>query len=556
MQGVRGAAVRVGYTYDPVYQQTPRFGSGGMGAIPGELARQQVILWGPTYTVRLGNFDFRAVGLGAWSLNVHHVYDVNGKVLYLGNGARRSTNALGAPITTVAGGGSGGDGGPATAASVDYPNAVAVGPDGSLYVSDHNSKIRRVGPDGVITTFAGNGVVGYSGDGGPATAASLGNPWGVALGPDGSLYIADYSNNVIRRVGPVGPDGIRRITTVAGNGVNGQSSGDGGPAIAATVGAPLGVAVGPDGSLYIGASPNNSIRRVGPDGIITTVAGNGVRGYSGDGGPATAASLAAPYAVGVGSDGSLYIGDTGNNCIRRVGPDGIITTFAGKNGVAGSDGDGGPATAASINYPSGIAVGPDGSLYIADSAFQSSCIRRVGPDGIITTFAGNGVPGFSGDGGSAPAASLLQPRGVAVGPDGNSYIADYGNSRIRAVRPALPGFSASDIYIASEDGAELYHFDSAGRHLRTLNTLTGAVLYQFAYDANGHLFKVTDGDGNITTIERDANGNPLTIVAPFGQRTTLTLDPNGYLANIADPAGETFKMGIHPRWAAYAVHRS
>jgi len=347
VQGVRGAAVRVGYTYDPVYQQTPRFGSGGMGAIPGELARQQVILWGPTYTVRLGNFDFRGVGLGAWSLNVHHVYDVNGKVLYLGNGARRSTNALGAPITTVAGGGSGGDGGPATGASVDYPNAVAVGPDGSLYISDHNSKIRRVGPDGVITTLAGNGVVGYSGDGGPATAASLGNPWGVALGPDGSLYIADYSNNVIRRAGPVGPDGIRRITTVAGNGVNGQSSGDGGPAIAATVGAPLGVAVGPDGSLYIGASPNNSIRRVGPDGIITTVAGNGVRGYSGDGGPATAASLAAPYAVGVGSDGSLYIGDIGNNCIRRVGPDGIITTFAGKNGVAGSDGDGGPATAAS-----------------------------------------------------------------------------------------------------------------------------------------------------------------------------------------------------------------
>ena len=185
-------------------------------------------------------------------------------------------------------------------------------------------------------------------------------------------------------------------------------------------------------------------------------------------------------------------------------------------------------------------------MYIADSAFQSSCIRRVGPDGIITTFAGNGVPGFSGDGGSAPAASLLQPRGVAVGPDGNSYIADYGNSRIRAVRPALPGFSASDIYIASEDGAELYHFNSEGRHLRTLNTLTGAVLYHFDYDANGRLSTVTDGDSNKTAINHDPSGVPTSIIGPFGQQTTLSVDANGYLHTISDPAGDIFTMSYTP----------
>jgi RHS repeat-associated protein len=524
VQGARLAAVRVGYTYKGVYKQTSRFGGPGgkgIGSVTGDVARQNLTLWGPTHIVSVGGFDFRGVGLGAWSLNVHHVYDVNAKVLYLGSGDRRSTNAIAAPITTVAGGGSGGDGGPATAASLSFPRGVAVGPDGSFYIADTNNiSVRKVVPDDTITTIAG--------------PTSLGDPEGVAVGPDGSVYIADGSNNRIRRVGP---DGI--ITTVAGNGSN-ASNGDGEPAIAASIGYPQAVAVGPDGSFYISASPYDTIRRVGTDGIITTIAGNGGNAHTGDGGPATAASLASPVGIAAGYDGSLYIVEA-VGYIRRVGPEGIITTVAG-NGGAGYSGDGGPATAASIGNPWGIAVGPDGSLYIADSAFQSSRIRRVGPDGIITTFAGNGVAGFSGDGGSATAASLFQPRGVAVGPDGSFYIADFGNSRIRAVRPALPGFTASDLYIASEDGAELYHFDSAGRHLRTLNTLTGAELYHFDYDANGRLSTVTDGDSNKTAINHDPSGVPTSIVGSFGQQTTLSVDANGYLHTISDPAGDIFTM--------------
>jgi RHS repeat-associated protein len=520
VQGAWLAVVRVGYTYKGVYQQTSRFGYHGNGiAISGFIGSRDLTLWGPQQSFSLGAFDFRAVGLGAWSLNVHHVYDVYAKVLYLGSGGRRSTNALGAPINTVAGGGSGGDGGPATSASLSYPRGVAVGPDGSLYIADtNNSSVRQVDPKGIITKLA-----------------SIGDPESVAVGPDGRVYIADYGNCCIRRVESDGT-----ITIVAGNGSN-SSSGDGGPAKAASIGNPQGVAVGYDGSFYISSYPYNTIRRVGTDGIITTMAGNGATRHSGDGGPATAASLASPLGIAVGYDGSLYIVEP-VGYIRKVGPDGIITTVAG-NGGADHTGDGGAATDASFRYPSNVAVGRDGSLYIADT--NNNCIRRVGPDGIITTVAGSGVAGFTGDGGSAPAASMNVPRGVAVGPDGSFYISDYTNSRIRRVRSALPGFSASDLYIASEDGAELYHFNSEGRHLSTLSTLTGAILYQFAYDA-GRLFTVTDGDGNITTINHDANGNPSAIVAPFLQRTTLTSDPNGYLASITDPAGGAYKMVYTP----------
>jgi streptogramin lyase len=296
------------------------------------------------------------------------------------------------PITTVAGNGTlgySGDGGPATQAELNIPHGVALGPDGTLYIAD-NVVVRRVAPDGIITTVAGNGTSGYSGDGGPATQAELNSPIGVAVGPDGSLYIADWGNNRIRRVGP---DGV--ITTVAGGGIGG----DGGPATQAALFEPSAVAVGPDGSLYI--PDRNRIRRVGPDGIITTVAGGASQGYSGDGGPATLAELSFPSGVAIGPDGSLYIAD-GNNRIRRVGPDGVITTVAG-NGTIGFSGDGGPATQAELGTPFGVAVGPDGLLYIAD--FRNHRIRRVGADGIITTVAGDGTGGFSGDGGPAIASA-------------------------------------------------------------------------------------------------------------------------------------------------------
>jgi RHS repeat-associated protein len=544
LQGATPIAVQIGYVYDAVYQEPAQLAQAfaALSGVPitGNRARQEVTLWQEWQGV-VGSWNTQPQGLGTWTLNVHHVYDPEGKVLYLGNGERRSADDVNLTIRTIAGKGSGGygDGIPATQAQLGYSPDVVVGPDGSLYVVESSSnRIRRIGSDGIITTVAGNGTLGFSGDGGPATQAQLNNPQGVAVGPDGSLYIAEGAGTY--RVRRVGPDGI--ITTFAGDGLWGYN-GDGIPAAHAHLTQPNAVAVGPDGSLYIADSADNRIRRVGPDGIITTVAGNGTAGSSGDGGPATQARLRYPIGLTVGPDGSLYFADFNNNRIRRVGPDGIIATVAG-NGTAGSSGDGGPATQAQLRLPHDVAVGPDGSLYLADSF--SNRIRRVRPDGTITGVAGNGTGGFSGDGGPATQASLHSPYGVAVGPDGSLYFADTLNYRIGSVAPSLPGSSITDFIIPAEDGSELYVFDSQGRHLRTLGGLTGAVRYQFDYDSAGRLAQVTDRDGLVTRIERDASGNPTAIVGPYSQRTTLGVDAQGYLASIANPAGETTRLAYTP----------
>jgi RHS repeat-associated protein len=526
LQGSQAATVMIGYVYKAVYatpaDRAKTFGQygGALGQNPG---RGEVTVW-RTYRSVVGGWDDRSRGLGGWSLDVHHAYDPGAKVLYLGNGQQRSAEALDFDVIATVG-----CGGP-----VCEPFAVAAGPDGSLYIADApNKQIRRVDPDGIITTVAGGGTGGL-GDGGPATQATLFNPSDVAVGQDGSLYIADSSNQRVRRVDPSGI-----ITTVAGTGVNGFS-GDGGPAIEAQISSPGGIALGPDGSLYIADSGNNRVRRIGTDGIITTVAGNGLQLFGGDGGLATQAELNHPERLALGPDGSLYIADRGNSRVRQISPAGIITTFAG-NGIGGYGGDGLAATDAQLNTPRGIALGPHGSLYIADSFNHR--VRRVDPAGIITTVAGGGTGGL-GDGGPATRAQLDFPLGVAVAPDGSLLIGDATPAHLRRVRSFFPGASAGQLMISSIDGTELYLFDGGGRHLKTLNALTGALRYQFTYDPAGHLASITDGDGNVTTIQHDANGNPTALVASFGQQTTLAADGNGYLSKVTDPIGNAVQLSV------------
>ena len=225
--------------------------------------------------------------------------------------------------------------------------------------------------------------------------------------------------------------------------------------------------------------------------------------------------------------------------VRRVGTDGIITTVAG-NGTVGSSGDGGPATAAQISAAEDIALGPDGGFYIADRTNYR--VRWVGSDGIISTVAGNGTYGFSGDGGLAIRAQLDEPIGLALGPDGSLYIADWFNQRVRRVAPMLPSGSAGDIIIPSEDAREVYIFSASGRHLQTLNALTGAVLYQFAYDTAFRLMSVTDGSGNVTTVLRDVPGNPTAIVGPYGQQAGLASSVDGFLTSITNPGSRITQL--------------
>ena len=335
-------------------------------------------------------------------------------------------------ITTVAGTGSGAvgpgaDGESATAAAIDHPRGLAiVGGGGFLLAEPFRNTVRRASSDGRIFRAAGTGERGYSGDGGPAVQARLDLVHGVALAGDGGFFLADTGNNRIRRVWPDGT-----ITTVAGTGVPGFS-GDGGPAAAARINAPRGLAALPDGGLLIPDSSNHRIRRVWPSGTITTVAGTGVPGFAGDGGPATGAKLDLPFGVAPLADGGFLVVDAANHRIRRIWPKGTITTVAG-SGVPGFGGDGGPAVSAGLNSPHAVAALPGHGFLIADTVNHR--IRRVWPDGTITTVVGTGVPGFSGDGVDPRETELNLPKALAVLTDVSGFlVADAANNRVRLVR--------------------------------------------------------------------------------------------------------------------------
>ncbi len=335
-------------------------------------------------------------------------------------------------ITTFAGTGLlgyGGDGGPATLAQLMTPSGIAVDKNGYVYICDqNNSRIRKVSPGGIITSIAGTGTTGYSGDGSPATAAMLNWPEGVGVDDSGSIYVADHFNNVIRKVN--GATGI--ITTIAGTGTSGYS-GDGGPATNATLWHPADVGVDRNGNVYFVDQDNSAMRKVSiATGIITTMAGTGASGFSGDGGPATAAKLNFPQGIAVDSSGNVFIADFYNSRIRKVNSaTGVIITVAG-NGTGGFSGDGGPATNAEIYDASAVAVDDTGNIYISD--YYNSMIRKVNAtSGIITTIAGNGTAAYCCDCNIATAAEMYYPEGVAVDKKGNVYIADFGNSRVRKV---------------------------------------------------------------------------------------------------------------------------
>jgi len=318
-------------------------------------------------------------------------------------------------------------------ADINSPVAIAVSTRGNIYVIASN-RVHRVDSKGATTIFAGNGSWGFSGDGGAATQAQLAlssgpsggtSIAGLAVDPEGNVYFADGGNNRLRRV-----DAGGTIRTVAGSDASGFA-GDGGLATAAALSAPRGVAIDGRGILYIADTENHRVRKVeAGTGIITTVAGSGRAGYAGDDGPAVAALLDTPLGLAVDRGGALYIADSGNHRIRKVTPSGTISTVAG-TGAAGYSGDSEKGTAAQLDHPVALAVDGRGNVYIADSGNHR--VRKVDAGGTIRTVVGTGEFGYGGDLGPAAVARVFAPKGVAVDAAGNLYIADTGNSRIRWV---------------------------------------------------------------------------------------------------------------------------
>ncbi|MFE6719138.1 RICIN domain-containing protein [Streptomyces albidoflavus] len=415
-----------------------------------------------------------------------------------------------APISTVAGKGTTGDGGPAVTAQVGRPIGIAMDRTGALYVADYaGHRVRKITTDGKISTVAGTGSGTHGGDGGPAAKAQLKNPCGVAVDREGNLYIADSENYRVRKVTPDG-----KITTVVGSATS-TTSGDGGLATAARLSRPTGVAVDNDGNLYIADNGGHRVRRITTDGKISTIAGTGTANFAGDGGPATSAQLRTPYGVTVDDEGNLYIADRGNHRIRKVtAADGKISTIAG-TGSANFGGDGGPATSAQLNNPFATVVDSTGALYIAD--YGNHAVRKITPDGVISTVAGTGTGGAEGDNGPATEAQLKNPAGVAVDCVDTLYIADHNNSLVRKVASekmaGLPdsGAVASWANVRSrlrmgvlresvKDGAEIHQSLAAPREHQRWRLVVAAqddgdVLYTMENLRSGKVLEVVGAHG-------------------------------------------------------------
>ncbi|KAF0144564.1 MAG: YD repeat-containing protein [Nitrospirae bacterium] len=498
--GSTTANISIGFVYQAVYYDGGNFAQSFAQAgsyVTGILARQEVISWKHSSLIVQrgeGITSIAAFGSG-WTLSSHHYLNLSdSNALYKGDGTKSKNN-----FTKI------------------------------------------------ITTVAGNGQSGFSGDGGPATNARLYSPHGVAVDSAGNIYIADSYNGRIRKVDT---NGI--ITTVAGGGSNWLNLGDGGPATQAMLNSPTGIAVDNAGNIYIADSYNGRIRKVDTNGIITTVAGGGSNWLNlGDGGPATQASLYSPQGVVVDSSGNIYIADTITSRIRKVNTNGIIITIAGagqrccswQNWQTCFSGDGGLATNAMLNYPTGVVIDSSGNIYIADA--WNHRIRKVDASGIITTVAGSDSGwwggGFSGDGGPATQAKFSDSRGVAVDSAGNIYIADMLNQRVRKISPPeiFIGHIVADDFVFTDENGLGYIMDSIGLHKSTIDLETGKTLLTFGYQ-NKQLISITDRFGNQTTIQRDGSGIPTSITSPDGIITSLTIDGSNNLKKVSYPDNSAY----------------
>ncbi|MGD1045724.1 MAG: Ig-like domain-containing protein [Bacteroidota bacterium] len=562
VQGQQNILTTISYCYPAQYALPPDYnncfatptGKQMIQYIPSRNAIKKTQIW----EGKIGAFDVISLGVGGWSLNLQHGYDCLGRILYKGDGQVRNANVMDNVINTVMGKnaditnwctGNGLDGTLATEnVTWDVPS-MAFSNTGELHFFD--GRIRKIDNIGITWTVGGllpqpssdlsTGVL--------ANCSGLGSDdVTMAFGPDGCMYVAEYGKCVIWKITKYG----ERIL-YAGIPYARTYGGDGGQATQASFYNPTSISFDGNGNCYVFDGGNFRIRKIAPDGIVTTVAGSGVRGFSGDGEPATLANISGgmtptPWgtndygmtAMKVGKDGTIYFCD-GDEHIRKVTPDGIIHTIAGTGyPYSGNYGDGGLAINALVGWTYSLALGKDGTIFFA----SEQVVRGISTDGYIKTIAGGGNNQWL-ENCPASAYALSYYPNIAVGPDNNLYICDdysfnsHALSHIMKVSPPLPGISLSEILIASEDGSERYVFSYGGRHLRTLDALTGVTKYTFGYNSRYKLVTITDIDSLVTRIERDSSDVAKAIISPYGVRTELNLDSLGYLLQATNPATES-----------------
>jgi RHS repeat-associated protein len=564
-QGRQVAIIRIGYVYRGVYR-TPgqsgfAFAAAGSTPITGSESRGEVTLWQVVERdLGLTAIDTRAQGVGGWTLSNHHHYSLRSGELNAGDGTRRSVSGNFQRVISKV---------------FDQPTQIdgrdvflglyaAIAPDGAFYFAyrargDEGDRIGQF-KNRQFSHFAGNGANENSEgsvpiiDGGPAATATLGGSVrDFRFGPDGSLYF--WARCSLRRISP---DGV--IETVVGSARREGFSGDGGPAKLAQVSCNTSaVDFGLDGSIYFSDTRNYRIRRVSPDGIITTIAGNGSNVYSGDGTPAINAGLYFPLGLVVRDDGTIDFSDLTR--VRRITPSGIVRTIFG-NGASGFPSNGASAVGAPIYLETDMVLGPDNSIYFYNRYAHlggSNTIWRLDEKGTALRVAGNGVmtPFRDQDSmtyaGPATLTELGSSRVFGFDKNKNLYISDE-NVFLR-IGQRFNAATTGTYQVASVDGREVYEFDAEGRHLRTIDALTGVVRRQFTYDQDGSVSTVVDDNGT-TRIERDSGGRPTVIVSPDGKTTALTVDENGYLASITDPSGATSRLQHSPGGLLQRVERA
>jgi RHS repeat-associated protein len=543
------AHVSVGYVYDAVFYRAGDFerAFAQPGLVATEIpARQEIALWEQSdmmvHPPRCRTSHDVAQG---WTLSLqHHLNPQDLSILHKGDGTTSANNVQ--TITTVAGSGLGRYGGtnkPAVMTSLFYPMDVAVDAENNFYIADRtNYRILKVDAGGFLTDLAGNGTKGYGGDGGQAVEASLSEVYSLAVCNDGDIFMADTNNSRIRKVDKAGI-----ISTVAGTGEHGFS-GDNGPATQAMLYSPKGIACDDQGYLYIADSSNHRIRKVDPAGIITTIAGNGIDGFSGDNGPAVQASLRHPWALALRDDGTLYFVDRANHRVRKVDVQGIITTVAGA-GTQGYNGDGIPAELARLHTPADVALDRAGNLYISDEQNQrirriskNGMITTVAGSGTYDDFPRHPVP--------ATHSPFRLPMGIDIDNNGSIYIADNRNHIIRKVsHPGafINTILEEDGIVFTDPVGMAYVAASDGTHMKTLELDSGMALHSFEYDDDGYLAAVVDRFGRRTVITRDEKKRPLTITSPYGLVTSLVVDANNFLSEIVNPDGSRLVFEYDPQ---------